>query len=204
MVGVTLLARAIGVVAVLAGPVAAPTPAGGVDLVPALTSTPFGAVGGQAVTHTIVVSGTGTGTMTAVRLTFTTTVELDGVAASASQGRCAVVNALSVACDLGALDFPGTEATAPKVTITGAVKPSTAPGALVRNLVTVTSESPDADASNNTSSNAYLIPGLTSGVPSTAPAVADDARRPAYLLPAAAAVLVLGLLAGLILLRRRR
>jgi len=196
--------------ALLIGPAVAPTPSGGVDpsgrvdLVPVLTSAPFGALGGQAVTHTVVVSGTGAGTITAVRLTFTTTAELDGVAANASQGGCTVVNALTVACDLGTLVIPGADATPPKVTITGRVKPGIARGSLVRNLVTVTSESPDADASNNAPSNAYLIPGSTSGGPRAAPAASDPTPRPKYLIPVAATVLALGVLAGLIVLRRRR
>jgi hypothetical protein len=161
-------------------------------------------VGGQVVTHTIVVSGTGTGTMTAVRLTFTTTADLDGVAANASQGSCAVVNALTVDCDLGTVEFPSAGATPPKVTITGTVKPGIARGSLVRNLVTVTSGSADADASNNAPSNAYLIPGPSSSAPGAAPAAAATAPRPGYLLPVVAAVLVLGVLASLIVLRRRR
>jgi hypothetical protein len=171
-----------------------------------LTSKPFGAVGGQLVTHTILVTGTATGSLTAVRLTFATTVGLDGVAASASQGRCTIVNALTVVCDLGTLDFPSADTPPPKVTITGTVQPGTARGTVVQNLVNITSEAPDADASNNVTSNAYLIPGLSrsSSAPNAAQSSGGTARRPGYLVPVAAAVLVLGALASLILLRRRR
>jgi Domain of unknown function DUF11 len=204
-----LLSRAVRIVSVgvaLAGPVFAPTPSGVVDLVPVLTSTPFGAVGGQLVTHTILVTGTATGSLTAMRLTFTTTVGLDGVAASASQGRCTVVNAFTVVCDLGTLDFASADTPSPKVTITGTIQPGTARGTLVQNLVNITSEAPDADASNNATSNAYLIPGLSgsSSAPNAAQSSGGAARRPGYLVPVAAAVLVLGAMASFILLRRRR
>jgi hypothetical protein len=210
-----LLSRAVRIVSVvavaLAGPVFAPTPSGVVDLVPVLTSTPFGAAGGQLVTHTILVTGTATGSLTAVRLTFTTTVGLDGVAASASRGRCTIANALTVVCDLGTLDFPTADTPPPKVTITGTVQPATARGTLVQNLVNITSEAPDADASNNATSNAYLIPGLSSSssAPNAAQSSGGAAPRPGYPVPVtavavAAAVLVLGALSSLILLRRRR
>jgi hypothetical protein len=204
-----LVSRAVRIVSVavaLAGPVFAPTPSGVVDLVPVLTSTPFGAVSGQLVTHTILVTGIATGSLTAVRLTFTTTVGLDGVAASASQGRCTIVNALTVVCDLGTLDFPSADTAPPKVTITGTVKPGTARGTLVQNQVNITSEAPDADASNNATSNAYLIPGLSgsSSAPNVARSLGGAARKPGYLVPVAAAVLAFGALASLILLRRRR
>jgi hypothetical protein len=204
-----LLSRGVRIVSVavaLAGPVFAPTPSGVVDLVPVLTSTPFGAVSGQLVTHTILVTGTATGSLTAVRLTFTTTVGLDGVAATASQGRCTIANALTVVCDLGTLDFPSADTPPPKVTITGTVQPQTARGTLVQNLVNITSEAPDADASNNATSNAYLIPALSgsSSAANAAQSSCSVARRPSYLAPVAAAMLVLGALASLILLRRRR
>ncbi|WP_426507410.1 hypothetical protein ACPPVO_54490 [Dactylosporangium sp. McL0621] len=205
-----LLSRAVPLVSVavaLAGQVVALAPSGGVDVVPVLTSAPFGAVDGQLVTHTILVSGTGTGNLTGVRLTFSTTVGLDGVAASASQGACSIVDALTVVCELGVVDFPNADAAPPRVMITGTVKPGTARGALVRNLVNVTSEPPDADVSNNAASNAYLIPG-SNGSPTSRPSAARSSdsvgRRPGYLVPVAAAVLVLGALATLILLRRRR
>jgi hypothetical protein len=205
-----LLSRAVRLVSAavaLAGPVVALAPSSGVDLVPVLTSTPFGALGGQSVTHTILVSGIGTGNPTGVRLTFTTTVGLDGVAANASQGRCSIVDALTVVCELGVVDYPDADAAPPKVTITGTVKPGTARGTLVQNIVNIASEPPDTDVSNNAASNAYLIPGL-SGSPTSRPDAAQSSegarRRPGYLVPVAGAVLVLGVLAGLILLRRRR
>jgi hypothetical protein len=205
-----LLSRAVSVVAVavaLAGPVPARAPSGDVDLVPVLTSAPFGAIGGQPVTHTILVSGTSTGNVTGVRVTFTTTVGLDGAVAGTTQGRCSIVDGLTVVCDLGVVDFPSVDATPPKVTISGTVTPGSVRGTVVRNQVAVTSEPPDSDLSNNAASNAYLIPGLGDG-PTSRPAVAPSsggaARRPGYLAPVAAGVLVVGVLAGVMLLRRRR
>ncbi|MGI5186364.1 hypothetical protein ACQEVZ_60015 [Dactylosporangium sp. CA-152071] len=198
--------RLVSVAVTLAGPVAALPPPSGVDLVPVLTSTPFGAVGGQSVTHTILVSATGTGNATGVRLTFSTTVGLDGVAVSASQGHCSVVDTAAVVCELGVVDFPNADAAPPKVTITGTVKPGIPRGTLVQNLVKVASEPPDADVSNNAATNAYLIPGL-GGSPTSRPDVARSSdragRRPGYLVPATAAVLALGALASFILFRRR-
>jgi hypothetical protein len=199
--------RLVSAAVALAGPVPALPPPNGVDLVPVLTSTPFGAIGGQQVTHTILVSATGTGNATGVRLTFSTTVGLDGVAVSASQGHCSVVDTATVVCELGVLDFPNADAAPPKVTITGTVKPGILRGSLVQNLVNVASEPPDADVSNDTASNAYLIPGL-SGSPTSRPNTARSSdgpgRRLGYLVPVTAAVLVLGALASFILFRRRR
>jgi hypothetical protein len=204
-----LVSRAVcfvGVAVALAGPVAPQAPAGGGDLVPALTSTPFGAVGGQSVTHTILVSGTGAGTVPGVRVTFTTTVGLDGAVANTTQGRCSVVDALTVVCELGAVDV-ATAGAAPTVTISGTVAPGAVRGTLVQNLIKVTSEPADSDVSNNAASNAYLIPGLSdapTGRPAVAPASGGTARGPRYLLLVAAGVLVFGVLAGVVMLRRRR
>src|SRR5260370_26845228 len=86
-------------VAALAGPVVAGSPSPVVNVVPVLTSTPFGASPGQPVTHTVTLSGTGV--VPAVRVTFTTTVGLDGVRAAASSGGCTVVTAPTVVCELG-------------------------------------------------------------------------------------------------------
>lgn len=205
-----LVSRAVslvGVAVALAGPVAAPAPSGGVDLVPVLTSAPFGATGGQAVTHTILVQGTGTGNVTGVRVTFTTTVGIDGAAASTTQGSCSVADKLTVVCDLGTVASPTSDTAPPKVTVTGRVAAGSAPGTLVQNLVKLASEPPDSDASNNAASNAYLIPG-PSGSPTSRPAVTPSSggtsRRPGYLAAVAAGVLVLGVMAGVILRRRRR
>ncbi len=188
------LSRAVSIVGVAVA-LAAPN---GVDLLPELTSAPFGAVGGQSVTHTVLVSGTGTGNITGVRVTFTTTVDLEKVAATSTQGHCSIADARTVVCDLGTVNLPTTR---PKVTITGIVKPGTGPGVLVQNLVNVTSS--DADPTNNAASNAYLIPGTTEK-PATAPAPAASRQRPSYLVPVAAGVLVAGALASVILVRRRR
>jgi hypothetical protein len=197
----------VGVAVALAGPVVAQAPADGVDLVPALTSAPFGAVGGQSVTHTILVSGNGTGAVAGARVTFTTTVGLDGAAASTTQGSCSVVDALTVVCELGAVDFPTADAAPPKVTISGTVTPKAARGTLVQNLVKVSSAPSDSDASNNAASNAYLIPGPSGGPasrPAAAPSSSGTAPTPGYLVPVAAGVLVVGALAGIFVVRRRR
>jgi hypothetical protein len=209
-----LLIRAVsiaGFVIALAGPVAAPAPpapSGGIDMVPVLTSTPFGATGGQSVTHTILVSGSGTGTVTGVRVTFTTTVGLDGAVATTTLGRCTLAaDGLTVVCDLGVVNYPTADAAAPKVTISGTVRPGSVPGTLVQNLATVASEPADSDVSNNSASNAYLTPG-TSGAatsrPPVTPSSGDAARGPGFLAPVAAGVMVFGVLVGVILLRRRR
>ena len=205
-----LLSRAVslvGVAVALAGPVAAHASPGAVDLVPVLTSTPFGAIGGQPVTHTIVVSGTGTGTVTGVRVTFTTTVGLERAVASTTQGRCSVADDRTVVCDLGVVGFPSAATAPPKVTISGTVKPGSLRGALVQNVVKVASAPADADLSNNAATNAYLIPGPSVGPttgPAAAPASENTTRTPSYLAPVVAAVLVVGALAGVLLLRRRR
>jgi hypothetical protein len=183
----------------------------GTDLMPVLTSTPFGAVAGQPVTHTIALSGAGTGTMTAVRVTFTTTVGLDGVRASASQGSCPTVTAVKVVCERGDVGFPGTGAAAPTVTVTGAVDRTATPGALVQNLVEVTSTTPDADAANNAVTNAYLIPGgstapQSTGGPVSARPAASRSAAPVLLGTGALGLAALGLggLAVVLLLVRRR
>jgi hypothetical protein len=134
-----------------------PTPSGALDVVPVLTSTPFGATSGQQVTHTITLSAAGTGTVPAVRVTFRTTAGLDGVTARASPGSCPTVTGTSVVCELGNLTFPG----APSVTVTGTVGRGLVPGALVQNLVEVTLPAPDGNPGNDTVSNAYLIPGAS-------------------------------------------
>ena len=201
-----ILSRAVSLVAVaaaLAGPVAAPAP-GGVDLVPVLTSTPFGATGGQSVTHTIVVSGTGTGSVTGVRVTFTLTVGLVGAVAQTSQGNCSVVNELTVVCDLGAVTFPAADSALPKVTISGTVKAGSVAGTLVQNLVKLASAGPDADLSNNVTSNAYLTPGRRDAPKPVATHAAAPVQPPGYLVPVIAGVLVVGVLASVMLIRRRR
>jgi hypothetical protein len=215
-----LVAVALPLVAVaLAGPVALEPPAGAVDAVPVLTSTPFAAAPGQPVTHTVALSGTGTGTLAAVRLTFTTTVGLDSVVATPSTGTCPIVTALTVVCDLGDQAFPNDAA--PKVTITGTVHPGTSPGTLVQNLVTLTAGGPDADPSNNVVSNAYLVGGAggaPAGAAASPPGLAPTPSGRAAVKPGGARVaaplaglLALGAVAAAavvtawrLLLRRRR
>ena len=194
--------RAAGLIGVV---VALHAPRAGVDLVPELTSAPFGATGGQSVTHTIRLSGTGSGNVTGVRVTFTTTVGLDGAVASSTQGHCAVADARTVVCDLGAVTLPASGTSPPTVTIRGTLPPGTARGTLVQNQVTVAATPLDADASNNQASNAYLIPGLSDGPSSPPAAEAPTAASstPGYLIPVAVGVLAIAALAGAILLRRR-
>jgi hypothetical protein len=178
---------------------AAPTPSpGAVDVVPVLTSTPFGAAAGKPVTHTVTLSAAGTGTITAVRVTFRTTVGLDGVTASANPGRCPTVTSTNVVCELGSVGLT--------VTITGTVSRGIAPGTLVQNLVEVTSVPPDANTGNNSVSNAYLISGASASTRASrsaaaAPAPAGDGWAVPGLALAGLAM------AGLLLLwywRRRR
>lgn len=173
-----------------------------------LTSTPFGALPEQGVTHTVTISGRGT--LTATRVTFTTTADLDGVIARAEPGRCAASPRI-VVCDLGDL-LLGAAAAVPRVTITGRIRPGVPPGTLVRNRVSVTSvESTPTDS--RIASNAYLLPGSTATATATAtdpplesPAVASQVRPPGRSLrvPAVAAVVVVGAVAAGILLTRRR
>jgi hypothetical protein len=169
------------------------------NLVPVLTSTPFGAVGGQPVTHTITVGGTGTGSLTAVQVTFTTTVDMDGVTATASQGTCPLVIARRVRCELGTVNLPGAE---PKVTITGTVRRGTVPGTLVQNVASVSAET----ASDNEVSNAYLVPGANVPTPESSASGRQPAPAGGRLwLALAGATVAVGLaVAGLYLLRRRR
>jgi Domain of unknown function DUF11 len=213
--GVSLLnaVPVVGVATALAGAVMAVAPSPAVDVVPVLTSSPFGALPGQPVTHTITLSGNGAGALTAVRVTFTTTVGLDGVTASASQGSCPIVTALTVVCELGNVELSGADAATPTVTITGTVHAGTAPGTLVQNLVNVTSGVPDADPTNNVANNAYLIPGAD---PARVRASASESnavprrsrevvRRTANPVPVLAAVLVLvGLAAARLIVVWRR
>jgi uncharacterized protein DUF11 len=172
-----------------------------VDVVPALTSTPFGAAPGRPVSHTITLSGTGTGVVPGVTVTLAMTVGLDGPTATASRGSCPVVTAQKVVCELGDLTYPDAPV---KVTVTGTVHPGTPAGTLVQNLVTVTA--PDADRGNNAVSNAYLVAGPSTG-PTMVP-VGPRPRGPTNRVPVAAAgagLAVLGAAALLLwVLRIRR
>jgi LPXTG-motif cell wall-anchored protein len=196
-------------------PVPAATATAALDLAPVLTSTPFAAAPGQQVTHTLTLSAAGTGALSSVRVTFTTTVNLDGVTANASAGSCPIVTPLTIVCELGDLNFPDTGAESPKVTITGTVRPGTAAGTVIQNLVNVTSGTPDSVPADNVASNAYLIGGAgatPSGEPagSAAPArrTSGEATRggdraPVIALLGLAALAALAA-AALILVRRRR
>ncbi|MFG3600396.1 hypothetical protein [Micromonospora chersina] len=188
---------------------AAPTPpvAAAVDATPVLTSTPFGALPEQSVTHTVTISGRGT--LTATRVTFTTTADLDGVIAQAEPGRCAASPRV-VVCDLGDL-LLGAAAAAPRVTITGRIRPGVPPGTVIRNRVSVTSVESTATGPR-VASNAYLLPGSMATATATAadpalesPAVASAVRPPGRSLrvPAVAAA-VIGAIAAAVLLTRRR
>ncbi|NJC73947.1 hypothetical protein HC031_30165 [Planosporangium thailandense] len=219
---VAAVAAAVAGSALVAPALARSTPAAaagtGVDVTPTLSSTPFGAPPGQRVTHTITLSATGTGSLPAVRVTFTTTVALDGVAANASAGSCPIVTPLTVVCDLGNLDFAGTNSTgpagpsSPQVTITGTVHSGTAGGALVQNLVNITAGAADADPTNNVTSNAYLVPGGSTAplAPSSGRPLAEPAasRAPAHgmspVVVVALSVLAVLVVAALVIVLRRR
>ena len=201
----SVAASVAGMMGAVAAAAPAPPPAPAVDAMPVLTSTPFGALPEQGVTHTVTISGRGT--LTGTRVTFTTTVDLDGVIAKAEPGRCAA-SPRTVVCDLGDL-LLGAAAAAPRITITGRIRPGVPPGTLVRNRVSVTSvESTATDP--HTTSNAYLLPGATAKAKATAtgleaPAAASGVRPPERSLrvPAVAAVVFIAIAAGILLTRRR-
>ncbi|MEV4654416.1 hypothetical protein [Micromonospora sp. NPDC049301] len=172
------------------------------DAAPVLTSTPFGALPGQQVTHTITISGRGT--LNAARVTFTTTADLDSVTARAVPGRCAAAPR-TVVCDLGDLRL-GTAEAVPRMTITGRVHAGATPGTLVRNRVAVTSVE-FTTTSAQTASNAYLLPGSTpTDRPLSPPAVASEVSPPgrSMRVPAVAGVVVAAVVAAAALLTRRR
>lgn len=200
----------ISLVTALAGPAVAGSPSPTVSVSPVLTSTPFGAAAGQPVTHTVTLSGTGAAT--AVRVTFTTTVDLDGVTATPSQGGCPVVTTVRVVCEFGAVDLSRGAAT-PTMTISGTVHPGTAPGTLVQNVVAISAPGHDGDPANDVVSNAYLVAAGTTASP-PAKAGGTDAPRPprnpnhaqaSPLSTVGAGMVLFGLaMSGLILWRRRR
>ncbi|GAB3184840.1 hypothetical protein GCM10027259_44170 [Micromonospora palomenae] len=172
------------------------------DAAPVLTSTPFGALPGQQVTHTVTISGSGT--LTTTRVTFTTTVDLDGVTARAEPGRCAA-SPRTVVCDLGDLRL-GPAGAAPRITISGRVRPGAPPGTVVRNRVDVTSVETTATGARTTS-NAYLLPGSTATpTDPRSTALASEVPPPgrSMRLPALAAAAVAGAVAAAALLTRRR
>jgi hypothetical protein len=198
----------VGVVAALAGSAVAGSPSPPAGVSPVLASTPFGAVPGRQVTHTVTLSGTGV--VAAVRVTFTTTVGLDGVTAAASNGACPVVTALRVVCDFSGVDL--SSGTAPTMTISGTVHPGTAPGTLVQNVVTVGSPGGDGDRATDVVSNAYLVAAGNASPPAAPTGGADPSHRTADAyhaqtnpLPTVGAALALvGLAVGGLLLRLRR
>ncbi|WP_446209738.1 hypothetical protein [Micromonospora sp. IBSANI012] len=197
----SIAAPAVGLMAAMAA--AVPTPPPSVDAAPVLTSTPFGALPGQQVTHTVTISGSGT--LTKTKVTFTTTVDLDGVTARAEPGRCAA-SPRTVVCDLGDLRL-GTAGAAPRITISGRVRPGAAPGTVVRNRVGVTSVETTATGARTTS-NAYLLPGSTATptdppLGSTAMASEVPPSGRSMRVPAIAAA-VAGAVAAAALLARRR
>ena len=200
----------LGVVVALGAPGPAPAPSSRVDVVPVLTSTPFGAGPGQQVRHLITLSGTGAGTVAAVRVTYTTTVDLTGAAAKASPGRCAV-SARTVVCDLGDLRFAA-DATKPTIMITGTIGPGAAPGTLVQNRVSVDSPQFATKSANQVASNAYLVSGSSAAPASRSTAVAHSAVAPAQspwrsgpaTVIATLLVCAAVALGGLVVLRRRR
>ncbi|MCI4066001.1 hypothetical protein MRQ36_27010 [Micromonospora sp. R77] len=197
----------VGLLAAVVGAAPAPTPTvtgATVDAAPVLTSTPFGALPGQRVTHTVTIAGNGT--LTGARVTFTTTADLDGVSARVTPGRCAV-SPRTVVCELGDLRLGGAQGP-PRITVTGLVRPGSPPGTLVRNRVTVTSVETTA-GSALVASNAYLLPGATTApadppLASSAAATRTSPTGRSGWLPAGAAVVLGGALGAIALLARRR
>ncbi|MEU3457785.1 hypothetical protein ABZ671_29970 [Micromonospora sp. NPDC006766] len=197
----------VGLMAAVAtvAPTPTPTPSPAINFAPVLTSTPFGALPGQRVTHTVTIAGTGP--LTAARVTFTTTADLDEVIAQAEPGGC-TTSPRTVVCDLGDLSL-GTTPQAPRITISGRVRPGAAPGAVVRNRATVTSVE-SATAGAPVASNAYVLPGPTP--PPTDPPLESPAEatgvppqsRPARAPAVVAVVVVAAVAAGALLLSRRR
>ncbi|MEU2613527.1 hypothetical protein ABZ570_18360 [Micromonospora sp. NPDC007271] len=201
----SVAAPVVGLLAAVAGVAPAPTPSPAVNFAPVLTSTPFGALPGQRVTHTVTISGTGV--LTATRVTFTTTADLDDVTVRAEPGEC-TTSPRTVVCDLGDLSLGATAGAPPRITVSGRVRPGAPPGAVVRNRVTVTSVE-SATTGAPVASNAYLIPGPTrppTDPPLESPPVAagappsGSARVPAIV----AVVLAAAAAVGTLLLTRRR
>ncbi|SCG69366.1 hypothetical protein [Micromonospora inositola] len=199
----SVAAPVVGLMAAVAAAAPTPTPARPVDAAPVLTSTPFGALPGQRVTHTVTISGNGT--LTAARVTFTTSADLDDVTARAEPGRC-TASPRTVVCELGDLRL-GTAPAVPRITITGRVRPGAPPGALVRNRVTVTSVESAATGAQ-IASNAYLLPGATpTDPPLESSAAATEMPPPgrSMRVPAVTAVVLAGaVVVGTLLTRRRR
>ncbi|MBM0226905.1 MULTISPECIES: hypothetical protein [Micromonospora] len=199
----SVAAPVVGLLAAVAVAAPTPTPARPVDAAPVLTSTPFGALPGQQVTHVVTISGGGT--LTNTRVTFTTTADLDGVTASAEPGRC-TASPRTVVCELGDLRL-GTAPSVPKITIAGRVRPGVPPGTLVRNRVSVTSVESTATGAQF-ASNAYLLPGATATPtdPALESPVASEALPGgrSMRVPAVAAVVVAGAVAAAAVLTRRR
>ncbi|MGK5441475.1 hypothetical protein ACSNN7_06550 [Micromonospora sp. URMC 105] len=198
-------APAVGLLAALAA-APSPPPSPPVDATPVLTSTPFGTLPGQQVTHTVTLSGDGT--LTGTRVTFTTTVDLDGVTARADPGRC-TASARTVVCDLGDLRLSPTAAP-PRITVSGRVRPGAPPGTVVRNRVDVTAAQFAATGAR-TASNAYLLPGSTAAptaTPPASPVMAGEVTPPgrSSRVPAVAAVgaaIAVAVAAAALLTRRR-
>ncbi|MEV0804849.1 hypothetical protein [Micromonospora sp. NPDC050200] len=196
-------APVVGLMVAVAAAAPTPSPSPAVDAAPVLTSTPFGALPGQQVTHAVTISGRGT--LTATRVTFTTTADLDGVTTRAEPGRCAA-SPRTVVCELGDLRL-GTAGAVPRITIAGRVRPGAPPGTLVRNRVSVTSAESTATG-GQIASNAYLLPGSTAtrtDPPPESPAVGSEVPPPgrSMRVPAVAAVVVAGAVAAVALLTRR-
>lgn len=181
---------------------AAPTPTTSVDATPVLTTTPFGALPGQQVTHTVTVAGTAS--LTAGRITFTTTADLEEITVRAEPGRCSVSSS-TVVCDLGDVRLAA-GAAPPRVTITGRIRDGAAPSGLVRNRVTLTAAE-FTDDEGQVASNAYLLPGSApTSAEASLQAVATEPAPPRRA-SLAVALSVLGgavLAVGLAVLTRRR
>ncbi|MCW3816700.1 hypothetical protein ONA91_19835 [Micromonospora sp. DR5-3] len=202
--GEAVAASAVAITAAVMGLAPTPTPSPPLDAAPVLTSAPFGALPGQQVTHTVTIAGTAT--LVAARITFTTTADLERVTARAQPGWCSVT-AREVVCDLGDIRL-ASGSPAPRITITGRVRPGATPGTVVRNRVSLTSDQmPENEA--QIASNAYLVPGSTATPtdPPTEPQAAapvGPAAPRSMRVPTVLAVVVAGVAAAGAVLTRRR
>ena len=124
------------------------TVAGSADLSVTKTDSPDPVTAGTQLTYTITVSNAGPSTAQNVRITDTLPAGTTYVGGVDGNGVtvCTLVQTNQVVCALGSLD-PGKSKT---VFLTVLVGPSVPTGTTLHNSVTVTSDTPDPDGSNNT------------------------------------------------------
>jgi uncharacterized repeat protein (TIGR01451 family) len=170
---VTMLGLAGTALAVPAAPAFA---AGGADLTVALASDPAALRAGAHVAYRITVRNLGPDTAAKVTIDFITTAALTSPAWTVKTGRC-LRSPAETACLFGTLKS-GTSAWA---TISGVLPKNLAPGAQVKNTVTVTSDTTLVNPGHAVANADYTMPG---GAPSPVPSV--PTASPSPLAPAAA------------------